>query len=186
MDDAGIVGLFYARNEAAITETAKKYGAKLSELAYRALGDKSAAEECLNDALLRAWEHIPPADPADHLFAYLAKTVRGLAIDRLRHDKSLTRGVVITELTHELSECVASNESVEDAALANELAGSINAFVKELPRDKQLVFIRRYWYFDSISDIAKSLGFSESKVKSDLSRMRKKLKSRLEGKGYSI
>lgn len=186
MDDAGIVGLYKARDEAAITETADKYGAKLSELAFRLLGDRHSAEECVNDALLRAWEHIPPADPGDRLFAYLARIVRGLAIDRLRHDKSLKRGAAVTELTQELSECLASSESVEDAALAKELAGIVNGFVNGLPNDRQLIFIRRYWYFDSISEIAESTGFSESKVKTALCRMRKKLRNLIEGKGYGI
>ncbi len=186
MSDRVLIDLFNARDEAAIEETSRIYGARLRAIALAVTGDESAADECVNDALLRAWEHIPPADPEGRLFAYLARIVRGIAIDRLRRGRSLKRGAVVVELTDELRECLPSGESVEDAALANELSDIINGFVRELPREKQLIFIRRYWYFDSIAAVAGSLGLTESKVKTELYRMRIKLKSRLEGKGYTV
>ena len=186
MTDGEIVRLFCDRDEEAVKAASDKYGSRLRAVALAVTGDPGAADECVNDALLRAWEHIPPAKPSNHLFAFLAKTVRGIAIDRLRRESAQKRSAVFVELTNELAECLPSRARVEDEALAKELSGVINGFVRELPRDKQLIFIRRYWYFEAIADISESLGFTESKVKTELARMRKKLKSLLERKGYTL
>lgn len=186
MDDARIVELFLKRDEAAIAGLEAKYGGRLFAVALRITGDANAAEECVNSAYMRAWELIPPADPSDHLFAFMGRIVRGIAIDRYRADRALFRSAVTVELTKELDECTAGSSDVEDAASANELASVINDFVRSLPRDRRLIFIRRYWYFDSVADIADALGFSQSKVKTELYRARNKLKGFLERKGYCI
>lgn len=186
MDDTRIVELFLARDEAAIAETAAKYGARLNALALRVVTDPREAEECVNDAYLRAWELIPPAEPVDHLFAFLGRIVRGLAIDRVRAASSRKRSAVLVELTKELSECLPSGKAVEQEAEANELAALINGYVKGLPQEKQYVFLRRYWYFDSIADIASSTGSREGRIKTELFRLRKGLKAYLERNGYTV
>ena len=186
MDDTRIVELFLARDESAIAETAAKYGPRLTALALRVISDPREAEECVNDAYLRAWELIPPAEPRDHLFAFLGKIVRGLAIDRVRAASSQKRSAVLVELTKELSECLPSGAGVEQEAEANELAALISAFINALSEEKRLIFLRRYWYFDSVAEVAAVMGISQSKVKTELFRMRKKLKAYLERNGYTV
>lgn len=186
MDDAKTVELFRKRDGSAIAEVEARYGGRLYAIALRMTGDPHIAEECLNSAYMRAWELIPPADPSEHLFAFMARIVRGIAIDRYRAENALSRKAVTVELTKELDECTAGSRNVEDEAEANELCAVINDFVRSLSGDRRLIFIRRYWYFDTVAEIAKALGFSESKVKTELYRARKKLKSYLERKGYGI
>ena len=186
MDDARIVELFLDKDETAVSEIGKKYGERLLAIAFRITGDRSAAEECVNSAYQRAWELIPPAEPSSYLFAFMGRIVRGLAIDSYRRERAASRSAVTVELTRELEAVLPWNGSVEGEAEANELGALINGFVRALPKDRRLIFIRRYWYCDTVAEIAESLGFSESKVKTELFRARKKLKEQLERKGYSI
>ncbi len=186
MDDAKIVELFLSRDERAVTEATAKYGPRLRSIAMGVLGDIHAAEECEQDAYLRAWESIPPHEPGEYLFPFLARLVRCAALDRVRRRDSLKRGAELVELTQELSECIASPENVEEEAAANELARHINAFLRKLPEQKRMLFIRRYWYFDPVSALAERFGYSESKVKTELHRIRFKLKAYLEERGYRI
>lgn len=186
MDDAGIVELFIERDETAITELSLKYGARLKTIALRVLFDPLTAEECLNDAYLRIWELIPPAEPRDHLFPFAGRIVRGLAIDRVRAKSSLKRSAAVIELTAELSECLPSGDNAEETAEGNELKRAVNLFISGLPGERRTVFLKRYWYFEPVADIARSMGISESKVKTELHRMRQKLKLYLERKGWEI
>ena len=186
MDDRMIAELFSSGSEQAVTETNAKYGPLLARIALRVTGDPAAAEECVNDALLRAWELLKGAEPCGHLLPLLGKIVRGIAIDRCRAENALKRSAVFVELGSELAEVIPWSGSVESEAEANELGALINGFVKKLPHDKQLVFIRRYWYFDTVAEISSALGFSQSKVKSILSRTRNELKRFLERNGYRI
>ena len=186
MDDSAIVELFFARDEAAIKSVSERYGEKLIRLADGILGDRREAEECVNDAYLRAWNSIPPNEPRQYLFAYLAKIVRQNALNRIKTASAKKRTALLTELTQEMSECLPSRRGVEDEAEANELSRLINAFLGSLSEEKRAVFLRRYWYFDPITDIAKSFGFRESKVKTMLFRTREKLKVYLTEEGYSV
>lgn len=186
VDDARIIELFFSRDEAAVAEADRLYGRRLKTLALRLLGDPREAEECVNDAYLRAWELIPPADPRGYLFAFLGRIVRGLAVDRLRAASSKKRSAEVVELTKELSECLPSSADVEEAAEARELSSVIGDFIRELPEEKRFIFLRRYWYFDSIADIAASLGSGAGRIRTELYRLRRKLKAYLERKGYTV
>ena len=185
MDDDKIVELYLSRDESAVSESAKKYGAALRRIAYSLLGDEHAAEECEYDAYMQAWSLIPPNEPRTYLFAFLGRIVRHVAIDRLRRASGAKRQAAVCELTSEMEECLPGGD-VESEAEAGELANAINAWLGSLAEDKRGVFVRRYWYFDSAEEIAKSFGFTRGKVKTMLYRMRKELKEHLRKEGYTI
>jgi RNA polymerase sigma-70 factor (ECF subfamily) len=186
MDDRGIEALFCIGSEQAISETQAKYGALLHRIALRLTGDPSAAEECVSDALLRAWELLRGREPTGNLLPLLGRLVRGYAIDRCRKEGAKKRSAALVELTQELSEVIPWNGSVEGEAEANELASLISGFVGSLPKDKQILFIRRYWYCDTVAETARALGSPESRVRSRLFRIRKELKRYLEERGYEV
>ena len=187
MDDSNIVDLFLARDESAISHTENKYGTKLRDIANRVLNDYALAEECENDTYLTAWNQIPPNEPRTYLFAFLAKIIRCLATDELRKRNSAKRSAVFCELTSEMEECISSeSSSVEDALDAKELGGLIASFLRRYSQEQQNIFVRRYWYFDSIQEINELYGFSKGKVTVTLSRMRKELRSYLMKEGYLV
>ena len=144
------------------------------------------AEECVNDAYLETWNLIPPHEPADYLFAFIGKIVRHLALNECKKAQRQKRSAVYCELTREMQECIPSADCTEAVLEAEELTGLINSFLKTCPEEQQKVFVRRYWYFDPISQIAQNYGFSQSKVKTMLFRMRAELKEYLKKGGYSI
>ena len=185
MEDARITELIRLRDESAIEALSAKYGEQLTRIALRVTGDARTAEECVNSAYFRLWS-LGGQLRSGSLFALLAKIVRGEAIDRLRAEGAGKRSAATVELTRELEECIPGSETVEGALEANELSRLIRAFVEALPREKQLIFVRRYWYFDPIAEIAQSMGLTQSKVKTELLRTRKKLKQYLERNGHTV
>ncbi len=185
MDDDKIVELYLSRDESAVAESAAKYGAALRRIAMSVLNDASAAEECENDAYMQAWRLIPPNEPRAYLFAFLGRIVRHIAIDRVRRASSEKRRAELCGLTDEMLQCIPGG-SVERDLEAGELAGAINAYLAGCPKDKRRVFVRRYWYFDSVEEIARDTGFSRSKVKTMLFRMRNELRDYLQKEGYSV
>lgn len=187
MDDSQIVELYLARDESAITETAQKYGARLRRLANQILHDPATSEECENDTYLQAWERIPPNEPRTYLFPFLGRITRHLAIDLCRRQSSQKRSAVFCELTKEMEECLPSpNDDAESIVAAAELQRRINAFLEQRSAAQQNVFVRRYWYFDTVPEISKRYGFSQSKVKMMLSRMRAELRVQLRNEGYDL
>jgi RNA polymerase sigma-70 factor (ECF subfamily) len=186
MDDSQIVELYLNRNEDAIKETADKYGSRLRGIAYRILNDWETAEECENDAYRETWNRIPPHEPRDYLFAFVGRILRHIALNECKRNKRQKRYAVYCELTEEMQECIPTAQDVEAETEARELGRLINAYLKTCPEDRQRVFVRRYWYFDSVSEIAAANGFSQSKVKTMLFRMRAELKAYLEKGGYTV
>ena len=183
MKDEQIVDLYWARDERALAETEAKYGVYCLAIARNILSDGADAEECVNDTYLGAWNAMPDARPA-MLSAFLGKITRRLALDRWRAKYAAKRGGGETPLVlEELSECVPAGDSPEDALAARELEKAVNDFVRGLPPVEMGVFLRRYWYLESVKDTARRLGFSQSKVKSMLARTRKKLRAHLEKEG---
>lgn len=184
MDDKMIVELFWERSQTAIKETEKKYGKYCFSIARSVVSSREDAEECVNDAYLRTWESIPPSRPSS-LKAYVGKIVRNLALDR--YDASIAgkrfdSGVELA--LWELEDCIPSRESsVSDDYI---LRTAINGFLGSLPKRTRIIFMRRYWYFCSISEIAEGLGMSESNVKVTLLRTRNKFKEYLEKEGIGI
>ena len=178
-DDQKIIELYVGRSEQALSETAGKYGRYCLSIAYGILRSHEDAQECVSDAYLTAWNAIPPRRPND-LGTYLGKITRNLSIDRLRTRSREKRGGGEVPLAlEELEEVVAGSDSPENEAVRKELIASLNRFLSELTRQERYVFVRRYWYLDSLADIAKNTGFSGSKVASMLYRLRGRLKKQL-------
>ncbi len=185
-NDSEIVDLYLQRDETAISHTAEKYGVRLRRIAGRILGNDASAEECENDTYLKAWGLIPPNEPRTYLFAFLGKIIIHLAIDECRKKETKKRYAEFCALTHEMEECIPGNSNVEEALNAAALKESINRFLSLCSETQQKVFVRRYWYFDPISEIGKKYGFSENRVKVMLFRMREELKELLREEGYTL
>lgn len=184
MTDDDIIKLLFARDESAIKALSEKYGNYCTKIAMNIIGVREDAEECVNDAFLKAWECIPPNEP-QMLSAFLGKLTRNCAINRynavLAGKRGGGSGAVILD---ELEEVIPSKTSVEEEQEQGELIGEINAFLRSLPPIKRNIFICRYWYCDSVKDISEQFGMSEGNVSVTLNRIRKKLKTYLEKRGY--
>ena len=180
MNDAELLRLFLERSERAIAETEQKYGGFCRRLAQRILANSEDAEECVNDALLQAWNTIPPEHP-DNLPAYLNVLTRNLALNRLKASKRLSRGGgEIPAVLEELAECVPSADSVEAEYDRRSFLQALERFLDTLSRDARVIFVRRYWYMNSCREIADAYQMSESKVRVSLTRTRRRLKAFLE------
>ena len=185
MKDRLIVELYWKRDEQAIQETAQKYAVRLRRIAGNILQDPETVKECENDTYLAAWNSIPPHRP-ERLFAYLAKIMRNRALDRYAEQASQKRSALVVELTAEMQQCIPSGENVEQFLEGKELAQVISAFLRKQTNQRRDVFLRRYWYMDSVAQIAKRYCISQSKVKSLLMRTRNDLKKHLEKEGYRL
>lgn len=185
MEDEKIINLYFERNESAILETAQKYGAMIRGIAYNILKNHSDCEECENDTYHVAWNKIPPERP--HAFAaFLGRIARNISFDKYRYNKAEKRNADFDILLSEIADCVACKRSVETEADEKMLAEQLDNFLKSIHFTKRVVFIRRYWYCDSIEKIANDFGFSKSKVKSMLMRTRNALKKYLEKGGVVL
>lgn len=183
MDDQKIIDLYWSRSETAITETDQKYGKYCYSIAYNILTSNEDAEESVSDTYMAAWKAMPPKRPSI-LATFLGKITRRLSIDRWRSRNRYKRGGgEIVLALEELEECVADSQTVEQAFARKQLALVFNRFLNALPETERRIFLCRYWYLDSISDIANCYGFSDSKVTSMLHRSRKKLRAVLEKEG---
>ena len=184
MDDELIVRLYWDRSESAISETDRKYGAYCNSIAYGILQNKEDAEESVSDTYMDAWNSMPPHHPSI-LATFLGKITRRISIDRWRSKTRLKRGGGEIDLAlEELEQCIAGGQSPEQEIEQKKLAQAINDFLDELPVQERRVFLARYWYMDSIREIAAHFKFSQSKVLSMLFRTRNKLRQHLEKEGY--
>lgn len=186
MTDNEIVDLFFVRNENAISESKSKYGTGLRHIANNILHNAEDSEECENETYLKAWNTIPPNEPRSYLFAYLAKIIRALAINRFKASTAQKRNAEFCELSREIEMCIPSSLSTEAEYDSKKLSETVNAFLQTLPQERCNIFIRRYWFGDSIRDIAARCALSEGKVKSVLFRTRNELKIYLEKEDYVI
>ena len=186
MDDSEIISMFFKRDERAIEEARRRYGSIFRTAAENILGRGEDADECVSDAFLAAWESIPPQRPAA-LGAYLGKTARNLAINRLRAMRAQKRGGGEAEAVFdEMSTVVHGTPSPEAAAERRELLRAVNGFLASLPPERRGMFVCRCWYFDSISDIARRYGRSENYVSVSLNRTRAKLRKYLIERGFDV
>ncbi len=185
MEDKQIIELYWQRNEAAITETDNKYGKYCFSIAYNVLNDNLDSEECVNDTYLRAWNSIPPQRP-DVFKLFLAKITRNLSFNRYNAKTAEKRGGTEADLIlDELSNCIPSKENVEREVESNELGRIIREFARALPERECNIFVRRYFFSESIRDIAARYGLSESNVSVILNRIRIKLKKQLAKEGFA-
>lgn len=183
MDDIAIVNLYWDRSENAISETAAKYGKYCHTISYNILASVDDADECVNDTYLKAWNSMPNHRPS-HLAPYLAKLTRWLSLNRLREVNSLKRGggelpAVLDELADTLDSGIDTEKEIE----IRELNRAVQNMLDCLNKTERDVFLGRYWFAASISEIAEKSGFTESKIKSMLHRTRKKLLTQLKEDG---
>ncbi len=176
MEDAQIVELYWMRSESAIAETAEMYGNYCYSIAYGILFDKEDANESVNDTYFAAWDAMPPHRPAI-LSTFLGKLTRRISINRWHMRHTQKRGGRVIECALEELSCCVPERHLEQAMEAAELEKVVRAFVEALPLKEQQVFVRRYWYLDSIVDICRRYDFSTSMVKVILHRTREKLKN---------
>lgn len=185
MRDEEIIAMYFERAESAITETAQKYGSYLHAIAQRILHNEDDTEEVVNDTYHAAWRSIPPKRP-DVLRLFLAKIVRNLAIDRLEYKLAQKRNADKDVLLSEISDFLPAQTSVEDVWEMQEITETINVFLSQLDQRSRIIFVQRYWYANSVREIALQLGISESLVKNSLFRTRKKLRIFLEKEGVFV
>ena len=186
MDDKKIIELYWTRQEKAISETKRKYGRYCYAIAYRILRNSQDAEECENDTYLDVWNQIPPTQPTA-FSTFLGIITRRISLDRFRKSYAEKRGGGETAISlDELEECIADGKNLDETIEEKMLAESISCFLRALPEKEASVFIHRYWYFRSISEIANLYAFSESKVKMMLKRTRDQLRLYLESEGFFI
>ena len=182
MEDRQIVELYWARDPRAIEETERTYGAQCRTLSRRILRSAEDAEECVNDSYLRLWNKIPPELP-DSLGGYLIRTLRNLCLDRLRKQSAVKRGgEAVTVSLDELRQ-VTGRGDTESGLLARELGKAVDRFLRTQPDQARAVFLRRYYFLDSRSDIAARYEISAAQVSVLLSRTRKRLKRYLKEEG---
>lgn len=182
MNNQELIDLYFARDEAAIAETGRRYGPMLRAIAYGILHNAADSEECENDSYLAAWNAIPPQRPRV-LAAFLGRIARNIALDKYAYYGAEKRNRALETAMDELEELLPGGTDPAASCEQAELAGYITAYLRRQSRSRRQVFVRRYWYCDSVAQIAAAYGFSESKVKSMLMRMRNELKVFLERKG---
>ena len=186
MEDAQIIELYWQRDQSAIEETAGKYGPFLRDVSWNILRSYPDAEECVNDTYLRTWNAIPPTRPSAFR-AWLGRIARNLSLDRWKQLRTQKRGGDSMEvLLGELDDCVPAPHGTEKAMEDRETAALISAFLRELPRDSRVMFLRRYWYGQDLEAIAAGLGCSQGKVKSAMFRTRKALRAYLEKEAVAL
>ncbi len=186
LEDEKIVELYLQRDETAIENTAEKYGKRLRSVSYGMVHDSETAEECENDTYMEAWNRIPPHEPKSYLYAFLARITRHISLNCCRRKNALKRSAFISELSAEMEECIPAPDDTECRLDEMAFAEIINRFLCGLDEEKRNIFVRRYWYLDSVTKISARFSVSESKVKTVLFRCRKNLREFLEKEGYTL
>lgn len=185
MEDQLIIKKFNERSEEAIRELSDKYGTLCKAVANRITGNEQDAEECLNDALLAVWNNVPPESP-DPLSTYVCRITRNLSLKKYHANTAKKRDTRYDLVLEELEECLAGDSSVEDEILAKELQQSMNDFLPGLKKTDRIIFVKRYWFLESVSEIADSIGRNNNYVTVHLHRSRKKLEDYLKRKGLIL
>ena len=184
MKDERILDLYFARDETAIEETDKSYGRRLESIALKITGSREDAMEAKNETYFRAWSAIPPERPT-HFFAWLARVCRHYCLNMLRDKSTLKRRAELVSLTEELAGCL-PGKNMQEEIDARELTALISRFLLDQNEQTRKLFVRRYWYLDSIEELADMFQISRGKVKTDLFRTRKRLREYLEKEDYPI
>ncbi len=186
VEDEKIIELFWQRNEQAISAAQEQYGIYCKSIAVSILENAQDAEECLNDTVLSLWNSIPPNHPRS-LRAYMGKIIRNLALNRYRAMQRQKRGSGnMPLLLDELSEVVSERETVEQILDSRALTEALQDFLRQLPKNQRVMFVRRYWYADPVGTLAEAFGISENSLSVKLHRMRQKLKLYLQERGFDL
>ena len=185
MEDEKIIELFFARSETAIRELDSKYGKVCYSISYNILNNNLDAEECVNDAYLGTWNAIPPQKP-NPLLAFVCKIVRNISIMRYRANTAMKRNSSYDIAMSEIEQCVISPENVEKTLEAKALARIIEKYLDTLTEENRVIFMRRYWFSDSYTEIANLTGLSEKNISVRLTRIRKNLRDHLVKEGVLL
>lgn len=185
MEDKQIIQLFIERSEQAISELSNKYEKVFLKITQNILNNVPDAEECVNDTYLAAWNTIPPQNP-NPLLTYICRIVRNLSIKKYHANTAEKRNSFYDVALDELEDCISISETVEDKYMAEELADAINRFLGTLSKENRVMFVRRYWFSDSISEIAVLTKTSKHNVSVRISRTRSSLRKYLEKEGIRI
>lgn len=184
MEDHEIISLYYERSEDAIVQTEKKYGGFCHHLALNILSDYEDAEECVNDTWLAAWNRMPPTWPAS-LRAFLGRITRNLSISRFRKNRAKKRYAGIEVLLSELGECVPES-AIESEVDQQYLSDIIIRWLDGLTDEKRFLFVRRYWYGDSVKELAARQGLTADQMARKMQKLRKSLRKTLEMEGVEL
>ncbi len=179
MEDSTIISLYFERSEAAITETDSKYGGFCRYIAFNILGIREDAEECVNDTYLAAWNNIPPQVP-NSLRIFLGRITRNMSVSRRRANSAKKRSSGTELMFDELSECIPSVETVQRAADNSELTAMIEYWLDSLSSSDRALFVRRYWFCETVNSLAKACGRTPNSTAQKLARLRKSLRTTLE------
>ncbi len=185
MLDKKIIELFFGRDENAIEELSLKYGKLCKRVSFNILNNELDAEECVNDTYLAIWNKIPPERP-NPLKTYLLRITRNLSLKKYQANTAQKRNSHYDIALEELEDCLTDYITAEKLFYANDLSKQINLFLSTLDTNSRVIFVRRYWYGDSVKDIAKMFHTRENSVSVRLSRIREKLKNHLTKEGYEL
>ena len=188
MEDREIVDLFFQRSEDAIVQLTRKYGGLMQRVAYGLLQNEEDAKECVNDACLGAWNAIPPAKP-EPLSSFVCRITKNIAVNRLRSKKAKKRNAALEQSLEELEDLegsLPSAKTVEDAWSERQLTETIERFLDGLDQKNRVLFVKRYWFVESVETIAKELSMRENSVAVRLLRLREKLRNYLEKEGIQL
>lgn len=185
MTDTEIISLFFERSEQAISELDRKYGSAVAKMARNILGNEQDVQECVNDTYLGTWNAIPPHRP-ESLRTFVCRIARNLASMKYHANTALKRRSQYDIALEELEECLPGGSRVEDEYDAKELAAAINGFLSAMNYSDRFIFMRRYWYADSLRDIAAAAGSTPRSISVRLFRIREKLKRQLMKEGFSL
>ncbi|MCH5272982.1 MAG: sigma-70 family RNA polymerase sigma factor [Lachnospiraceae bacterium] len=185
MEDWQIIDLYFKRDEAAISETDKKYGGFCRGVAINILSSDEDAKECVNDTWFQAWNAIPPQRP-DKLGAWLGRVVRNIAINLWNKNRRKKRYAGMEQLLKELEDCIPSSKTVEHEIEEKELTEVLNTWLASLSKNDRILFMRRYWNGEMLNNLAKEYGATPGKLAKRMYKLRQNLKSMLEKEGYSL
>ena len=185
MEDKQIIDLIFARDESGLHHTEEKYSRMYCHILRQALSDESDVEECGNDVLLSLWNSIPPQYP-NHYPSYICRIARRIGITRYKHNTAQKRGRGYTVLLSELESCIPAPDRMEERQTAKVLYAVLNEFLQDLDGQTRVLFLRRYYYFETVQSLAKRYAVTENFVSVRLHRARKLLKTRLTEEGFHI
>ncbi|MBP3209969.1 MAG: sigma-70 family RNA polymerase sigma factor [Oscillospiraceae bacterium] len=183
MEDSKIISLFFERSEQAIRELDCKYGSAVKKTAANILDDRQDVEECVDDTYMKVWDNIPPQVP-NPLVGFVCKIARNLAVNRYHANHAEKRNGKYDLILDEMEECIPSGTDIETEYEAKELSAAINRFLSSLNREDCFLFVRRYWYADSVTDLAAMTNGSANRISVRLFRLRGKLRKTLVKEGF--
>lgn len=181
MEDYEIVNLYWERKEKAIYETEKKYGHKIFYVIGNILTNRQDIEECVNDTYLGAWNSMPEARPYC-LPAFILRIAKNMALKKYNYLTADKRNRNLETAMEELDGII-SIKDIESEIIIKQTAAAVNKFLKGKKPLQRKIFIRRYYFYEPVNEIAVHFKLSNSAVKSVLFRIRKELKKYLESEG---